>query len=90
MKKNLLLICLFTILLLQGCGEKHVAAEPDVVSSISMNRDQILTVVANCDEIENIENLYGSDRDVAAIFLSTGKKNSIQNECVATTASVVK
>ena len=55
MKKKLLLICLFTILLLQGCGEKHVVAEPDVVSSISMNRDQILTVVANCDEIENKE-----------------------------------
>lgn len=55
MKKKLLLICLFTILFLQGCGEKHIPAEPDVVSSISMNRDQILTVVANRDEIENKE-----------------------------------
>ena len=31
--------------------------EPDVVSSISMNRDQYLTVVANRDEIENKEEL---------------------------------
>lgn len=55
MKKKLLLICLFIILLLQGCRGNHIPAEPDVVSSISMNRDQILTVVANCDEIENKE-----------------------------------
>uniref|UniRef100_UPI004056B21D hypothetical protein n=1 Tax=Agathobacter sp. TaxID=2021311 RepID=UPI004056B21D len=55
LKKKLLLICLSTILLLQGCGGNHIYDEPDVVSSISMNRDQILTVVANCDEIKDKE-----------------------------------
>lgn len=55
LKKKLFLIWLIALLLLQGCGEKYTSAEPDVVSSISMNRDQYLTVVANCDEIEDKE-----------------------------------
>lgn len=55
MKRKLFLICLIALLILLGCGEKHTPAEPDVVSSISMNRDQYLTVVANCDEIEDKE-----------------------------------
>lgn len=55
MKKKLLLIYLSAILFLQGCGEKHTPTEPDVVSSISINRDQNFTVVANCDEIEDKE-----------------------------------
>ena len=36
-------------------SEKEISMEPDVVSSISMNRDQYLTVVANRDRIENKE-----------------------------------
>ena len=55
MEKKLFLICLSAILFLQGCGEKHTPAEPDVVNSISVNRDQNLTVVANCDEIKDKE-----------------------------------
>lgn len=55
LKKKLFLICLVALLMLQGCGEKHTPAEPDVVSSLSMNRDQYLTVVANRDEIEDKE-----------------------------------
>ena len=53
--KNFFLICFIVMLLLQGCGESHLSADPDVVSSISMGRDQYLTVVANCDEIEDKE-----------------------------------
>ena len=35
--------------------ENHIPMEPDVVSSISMNRKQYLTVVANRDRIEDKE-----------------------------------
>ena len=55
MKGKLFLICLIALLILLGCGAKHTPAEPDVVSSISMNRDQYLTVVANRDEIKDEE-----------------------------------
>ena len=53
--KKFCLICFIVMLILQGCGEAHLPADPDVVSSISMGRDQYLTVVANCDEIEDKE-----------------------------------
>lgn len=33
--------------------EKHVAGEPDIVSSIKMNQDENLVIVANRDEIED-------------------------------------
>ncbi len=36
-------------------SEEEISMEPDVVSSISMNRDQYLTVVANRDRIEDKE-----------------------------------
>lgn len=36
-------------------SEEEISVEPDVVSSISMNRDQYLTVVANRDRIEDKE-----------------------------------
>ena len=36
-------------------SEVEISMEPDVVSSISMNRDQYLTVVANRDRIEDKE-----------------------------------
>lgn len=35
--------------------ENHIPMEPDVVSSISMNQDQYLTIVANRDKIEDKE-----------------------------------
>ncbi|MDY4202150.1 MAG: hypothetical protein SOY12_03745 [Schaedlerella sp.] len=43
--------------------------EPDVVSSISMNRNQYLTVAANRDEIENKEEL-------AKLLIQMCKENS--------------
>lgn len=51
--KKIFLICFVVIVLLQGCGRKHIVGEPDIVSSISVNQDYYLTVVANCDVIEN-------------------------------------
>lgn len=36
-------------------SEENIPMEPDVVSSISMNRDQYLIVVANRDKIEDKE-----------------------------------
>lgn len=36
-------------------SEKEISMKPDVVSSISMNRDQYLTVVANRNRIEDKE-----------------------------------
>ena len=36
-------------------SKEEISMEPDVVSSISMNRDQYLTVVANRDRIEDKE-----------------------------------
>ena len=51
--KKMFLMCFVGIVLLQGCGCSHIAGEPDIVSSISMNQDYYLTVVANCDVIEN-------------------------------------
>ncbi len=54
----------FSIIILSGialflvaCGNndenQHVSGEPDVVSSIKMNQDERLVVVANRDEIED-------------------------------------
>ena len=38
-----------------GCGQKHKEGEPDVISSIKMNQDEMLTVVANRNQIEDKE-----------------------------------
>ena len=34
--KNFFLICFIVMLLLQGCGESHLSADPDVVSSMNI------------------------------------------------------
>lgn len=51
--KKIFFICFVGIVLLQGCGRNYIVGEPDIVSSISTNQDYYLTVVANCDVIEN-------------------------------------
>ncbi|MCB5474294.1 hypothetical protein LIQ13_06040 [Blautia luti] len=43
-----------TIMVCSACGRTE-AAVPDVVSSMKMNRDEMLTVVANQDKIEDKE-----------------------------------
>lgn len=55
MKQKLYVVFLLGVLCLSGCSKKHIPAEPDVISSISFNRDENLTVVANCDKIEDKE-----------------------------------
>ena len=35
--------------------ERRVEGEPDIISSMIVNNEQYLTVVANCNEIENEE-----------------------------------
>ena len=50
-------------------SEEDVPMAPDVVSSISMNRDQYLTVVANRDNIEDKE-------EFAKLLIEMCKENS--------------
>lgn len=54
-KQTTITIFLLFIFCLCGCGKQHISEEPDVVNSISFNRDENLTVVANCDVIKDKE-----------------------------------
>lgn len=60
-KKRICIVCVMMIFgimtgyLFEKKSEDEISMEPDVVSSISMNRDQYLTVVANRDRIEDKE-----------------------------------
>lgn len=60
-KKRLCIVCVimvFSIMtgyLFEKESKEEISMEPDVVSSISMNRDQYLTVVANRNRIEDKE-----------------------------------
>ena len=60
-KKRICIVCVIMIFvimtgyLFEKKSKEEISMEPDVVSSISMNRDQYLTVVANRDRIEDKE-----------------------------------
>ena len=60
-KKRICIVCVIMVFgIMAGCFleekyENHIPMEPDVVSSISMNQDQYLTIVANRDKIEDKE-----------------------------------
>ena len=60
-KKCIWVLCAMAVLIItmeyfiKPNSEEDVPMAPDVVSSISMNRDQYLTVVANRDNIEDKE-----------------------------------
>lgn len=60
-KKRICIVCVIMIFVImtgyhfEKKSEEELSMEPDVVSSISMNRDQYLTVVANRDRIEDKE-----------------------------------
>ena len=60
-KKRICIVCVimvFSIMtgyLFEKKSKEEISMKPDVVSSISMNRDQYLTVVANRDRIEDKE-----------------------------------
>lgn len=60
-KKRICIVCVimvFSIMtgyLFEKKSKEEISMEPDVVSNISMNRNQYLTVVANRDRIEDKE-----------------------------------
>lgn len=60
-KKRICIVCVIVIFaittgyLFEKKSKEEISMEPDGVSSISMNRDQYLTVVANRDRIEDKE-----------------------------------
>lgn len=60
-KKRICIVCVIvifaitTVYLFEKKSKEEISMEPDGVSSISMNRDQYLTVVANRNRIEDKE-----------------------------------
>ena len=58
-KMVIVVVLVLVVVTILGIGlegeERRVEGEPDVISSIIMNNEQYLTVVANCNEIENEE-----------------------------------
>ena len=60
-EKRICIVCVIMIFVImtghhfEKKSEEEISMEPDVVSSISMNRDQYLTVVANRYRIEDKE-----------------------------------
>lgn len=60
-EKRICIVCVIMIFVIMAGyhfekkSEEEISMEPDVVGSISMNRDQYLTVVANRDRIEDKE-----------------------------------
>ena len=74
-KKCIWVLCAMAVLIItmeyfiKPNSEEDVPMAPDVVSSISMNRDQYLTVVANRDNIEDKE-------EFAKLLIDMCKENS--------------
>lgn len=60
-KKCICIVCVIMVFVImtgyhfEKKSEEEISMEPDVVSSISMNQDQYLTVVANRERIEDKE-----------------------------------
>ena len=48
-----ILFAMMLVVLILGCVQKYKRMEPDVVSSMKINRDETLTVVANRSKIED-------------------------------------
>ena len=70
-KKHTLLCLLLAAALVSGCAQKHKEGEPDVISSMKINQDETLTVVANRNQIEDKE-------DFAKLLIKKCKDNSFQ------------
>ena len=71
-KKHTLLCLLLAAAFVSGCAQKHKEGEPDVISSMKMNQDETLTVVANRKQIEDKE-------DFAKLLVKKYKENSFQS-----------
>lgn len=67
-----LLCLLLAAALVSGCAQKHKEGEPDVISSMKINQDETLTVVANRKQIEDKE-------DFAKLLVKKCKDNSFQS-----------
>ena len=76
-KKHTLICLLCVAVFVSGCGQKHKEGEPDVISSIKMNQDEMLTVVANRNQIEDKE-------EFAELLLKKCKENSFQSVKLST------
>lgn len=71
-KKHTLLCLLLAAAFVSGCAQKHKEGEPDVISSMKINQDETLTVVANRNQIEDKENF-------AKLLIKKCKDNSFQS-----------
>lgn len=71
-KKHALICLLLAVAFVSGCAQKHKEGEPDVISSMKMNQDETLTVVANRKQIEDKE-------DFAKLLVKKCKDNSFQS-----------
>ena len=71
-KKHTLLCLLLAAAFVSGCAQKHKEGEPDVISSMKMNQDETLTVVANRKQIEDKE-------DFAKLLVKKCKDNSFSS-----------
>ena len=71
-KKYALICLLLAVAFVSGCAQKHKEGEPDVISSMKMNQDETLTVVANRKQIEDKE-------DFAKFLVKKCKDNSFQS-----------
>ena len=69
-KKYALICLLLAVAFVSGCAQKHKEGEPDVISSMKMNQDETLTVVANRKQIE--------DKDYIAKLKQDGMRNFIK------------
>lgn len=76
-KRRIWILCVIMVLIIMAkhFGEakpkEDLATKPDVVSSMSINQDQYLTVVANRSRIENKE-------EFANLLIQMYKENSFQ------------
>lgn len=67
------ILCLiFVAFLIAGYGHNHIEGEPDVISSMKVNLDERLIVVANRDTIEDKE-------EFAELLIQKCKDNSFQS-----------
>ena len=57
-KMGIMVFSIMTGYLFEKESKEEISMEPDVVSSISMNQDQYLTIVANRDKIEDKEEIF--------------------------------
>lgn len=81
-KKHTLICLLCVAVFVSGCGQKHKEGEPDVISSIKMNQDEMLTVVANRNQIEDKE-------EFAELLVKKCKENSFQSVKFSTDSGYV-